>query len=84
MVIGEEGRPQGVGVGGIRARGVKVGEGRDERPVPPMMAMGTASVYVVGRLSILRVRLVELEIGRRGLMTLFGWRTLKVGNLSMF
>lgn len=49
MVIGEEGRPQGVGVGGIRARGVKVGEGRDERPVPPMMAMDTASgVFVNG------------------------------------
>lgn len=37
----EEGRPQGVGIGGIRARGVKGGEGREERPVPPIMAMGT-------------------------------------------
>lgn len=43
MAIGEEGRPQGVGVGGIRARGVKGGEGREERPVPPMMAIGTGS-----------------------------------------
>lgn len=44
MAIGEEGRPQGVGVGGRRARGVKGGEGREERPVPPIMAMGTGSV----------------------------------------
>lgn len=43
MTIGEEGRPQGVGVCGIRASGVKVGEGREERPVPPMMAIGTGS-----------------------------------------
>ena len=41
--MGEEGRPQGVGEGGTRARGVKGGEGREERPVPPIMAMGTAS-----------------------------------------
>lgn len=43
MAIGEEGRPQGVGVWGIRAIGVKVGEGREERPVPPIMAIGTGS-----------------------------------------
>lgn len=43
MAIGEEGRPHGVGVGGTRARGVKGGEGSEERPVPPIMAMGTAS-----------------------------------------
>lgn len=43
MAIGEEGQPQGVGVCGIRATGVKVGEGREERPVPPIMAMGTGS-----------------------------------------
>lgn len=41
--MGEEGRPQGVGVGGRRARGVKGGEGREESPVPPIMAMGTGS-----------------------------------------
>lgn len=39
----EEGMPQGVGVGGRTARGVKGGEGREERPVPPTMAMGTGS-----------------------------------------
>lgn len=38
--MGEEGVPHGVGVGGRTARGVKGGEGRAERPVPPMMAMG--------------------------------------------
>lgn len=43
MAIGEEGRPQGVGVGGMRARGRKGGEGREERPVPPIIAMGTGS-----------------------------------------
>lgn len=43
MAIGEEGRPQGVGVGGMRATGVKGGEGREERPVPPIMAIGTGS-----------------------------------------
>lgn len=46
MVIGEEGRPQGVSKGGIWAMGVKGGEGREERPVPPIMAMGTGSVGV--------------------------------------
>ncbi len=42
--MGEEGKPHGVSKGGIRARGVNGGEGREERPVPPMMAMGTGSV----------------------------------------
>lgn len=41
--MGEEGRPQGVEVGGMRATGVKGGEGREERPVPPIMAMRTES-----------------------------------------
>ena len=41
--MGEEGRPQGVWKGGIRATGVKGGEGREERPVPPIMAMGIGS-----------------------------------------
>lgn len=45
--MGEEGRPQGVGVGGMRARGVKGGEGREERPVPPIMAMGMGSAGVL-------------------------------------
>lgn len=44
MVIGLEGSPHGVSKGGIRARGVKGGDGREERPVPPIMAMGTGSV----------------------------------------
>lgn len=46
MVIGEEGVPQGVCVGGRTARGVKGGEGREERPVPPSMAMGTGSAGI--------------------------------------
>lgn len=62
--MGEEERPQGVRMGGMRARGMKGGDGREERPVPPIMAMGTASEYVVGRLSILRVDFVEIESGR--------------------
>ena len=41
--IGDDGRPQGVCGGGIRARGVNGGDGRDERPVPPIMAIGTGS-----------------------------------------
>ena len=44
--MGEEGRPQGVGVGGRRAMGVKGGWGREERPVPPIMAIGTGSENV--------------------------------------
>ena len=45
MVIGEEGAPHGVVVTevGRTARGWKGGEGRAERPVPPIMAMGTGS-----------------------------------------
>ncbi len=42
--MGEEGRPQGVRVGGIWARGVKGGEGRAPRPVPPIIAIGTGSI----------------------------------------
>lgn len=53
MVIGEEGAPHGVVVTemGRTARGWKGGEGRVERPVPPIMAMGTGSagVLVPGR-----------------------------------
>lgn len=41
--MGEEGRPHGVVGGGRRARGVKGGEGRDESPVPPTMAMEIGS-----------------------------------------
>lgn len=41
--MGEEGRPQGVWKGGIRAKGEKGGWGREERPVPPIMAIGTGS-----------------------------------------
>ena len=42
--MGEEGRPQGVGVGGMSATGVKGGEGRAPRPVPPTIAIVTGSV----------------------------------------
>ena len=44
MATGEEGYPHGVCIGGRRARGVKGGKGREERPVPPIIAMGTGSV----------------------------------------
>jgi len=47
MAIGEEGKPHGVSNGGMRASGVKGGEGREERPVPPIMATGTGSVFVL-------------------------------------
>lgn len=49
--MGEEGKPQGVRIGGMRARGRKGGEGREERPVPPMMAMGTGSRQGVRQVS---------------------------------
>lgn len=42
--MGEDGVPQGVWGGGRTASGVKCSEGRAERPVPPIMAMGTGSV----------------------------------------
>lgn len=42
--MGEDERPQGVEMGGRRASGVKGGEGREERPVPPIMAIGMGSV----------------------------------------
>lgn len=44
MDIGDDGRPQGVGGGGRFATGVKGGDGSDESPVPPMMAIRTGSV----------------------------------------
>ena len=49
MVMGEEGGPHGVVVveTGREARGWKGGEGRVERPVPPIIAMGTGSGRVV-------------------------------------
>ena len=41
--MGEEVKPQGVEKGGSRANGVNGGEGREERPVPPIMAIGIGS-----------------------------------------
>lgn len=38
--MGDEGRPQGVGVAVSTVRGVKGGDGREERPVPPIIAIG--------------------------------------------
>ena len=52
MAIGEDGRPHGVSGGGRRARGVNGGEGREDRPVPPMMAIGTGSGTVLAGCSI--------------------------------
>lgn len=49
--IGEEVKPQGVESGGSRANWVKGGDGKEERPVPPMMAIGILSIlqYAPGR-----------------------------------
>lgn len=44
MAMGEDVRPHGVENGGSRANGVKGGEGSEERPVPPMMAIEMGSV----------------------------------------
>lgn len=41
--MGEEVKPQGVEKGGNRANGVNGGEGKEERPVPPMMAIEIGS-----------------------------------------
>lgn len=41
--MGDDVRPHGVEVGGRTASGVKGGEGREERPVPPITAMGIGS-----------------------------------------
>lgn len=38
--MGDEGGPQGVGVAASTVWGVKGGEGREERPVPPIIAIG--------------------------------------------
>lgn len=38
--MGDEGEPQGVEVAVRTVRGVKGGEGREERPVPPTIAIG--------------------------------------------
>ncbi len=46
--MGEDGNPQGVEGGGRVATGLKGGDGRDPRPVPPIMAMCTGSSYVLG------------------------------------
>lgn len=51
--MGEDVKPQGVDMGGSKAKGVKGGEGREERPVPPIMAIGIGSMMgelLVGRL----------------------------------
>lgn len=49
--MGEDGRPHGVVGGGRRARGVKGGEGRDESPVPPTIAMEIGSWNIVSAVS---------------------------------
>ena len=43
IAMGEEGFPHGVSEDGRRASGLKGGEGREERPVPPIIPMGTGS-----------------------------------------
>ena len=55
IVIGEDGAPHGVERSVNCATGVKGGEGRVERPVPPMIARGTGSEIVFGRADIVRL-----------------------------
>lgn len=43
--MGEEGVPHGVEGGGRSATGLKGGDGREGRPVPPMMAIEIGSVH---------------------------------------
>ena len=47
IAMGEEGFPHGVSGAGRRANGLKGGEGREERPVPPIIPMGTGSTFVL-------------------------------------
>ena len=47
IAIGDEAFPHGVSGGGRRASGLKGGEGREERPVPPMIPMGTGSFHIL-------------------------------------
>lgn len=46
--IGEDGYPHGVEGAGSDATGVNGGEGSEESPVPPMIAIWIGSLYVVG------------------------------------
>lgn len=46
-MIGEDAGPHGVTGGGRTARGVNGGDGREERPVPPIMAIGIVSGRVM-------------------------------------
>jgi len=46
IVMGEDGRPQGVGIVRVAREWKPV---RWEMPVPPIMARGTGSLKVVGR-----------------------------------
>lgn len=48
--MGEDVRPQGVEMGGRRASDVKGGEGREERPVPPITAIEMGSARFLVRL----------------------------------
>ena len=41
--------PQGVSGGGRKASGLKGGEGREERPVPPMIPIGTGSEEAISK-----------------------------------
>ena len=47
IAMGEEGFPHGVSGDGRRASGLKGGEGREERPVPPIIPMETGSTLVL-------------------------------------
>lgn len=47
MTIGDDAGPHGVKGGGRTATGVNGGEGREERPVPPIMAIEMGSGRVI-------------------------------------
>lgn len=71
MAIGEDGRPHGVSKGGIRASGVKGGCGSEDRPVPPIIAIGTGSA--ASQSSIMGKR------ERKGITCVCGWEVLHYG-----
>ncbi len=71
--MGEEGRPHGVGVRGRIAIGVKGGEGREERPVPPIMAMGIGSVSLLSSVGYSSLKKTIEEDLDRCLVVTFFW-----------
>ena len=48
--MGADVKPHGVLTGGSWARGLKSGVGREPRPVPPIIAIGTGSAHTLIRM----------------------------------